>query len=119
MTDKKGKANSRQSFYEDLNEFVIYWLKNRNEEGEKPNLSEVIGGLEMAKNDIYWTQNWWMEKIVGEVSEKHLSKLFKKFCKKFEGKSIQINEDGSIIMADMEGDLTDKWENKDNTQSNQ
>jgi hypothetical protein len=91
---EKTKTGKRNSFYEDLFKFTLDWMTARNKEGEKPVLSEIIGGLEMVKTDIYWTQNWFVEKLVNrQLKDKIVS-----IIAKLEGKDITILSDGSIII---------------------
>ena len=85
----------RKTFYEELSKFTIDWMTERNKEGKKPLLSEIVGGLEMVKTDIYWTQNWFVEKLVN----KQLKYKMASFIAKLDGKNITIRSDGSIIMT--------------------
>lgn len=87
--------NKRKPFYEELSKFTIDWMTERNKEGEKPLLSEIIGGLEMVKTEIYWTQNWFVEKLIN----KQLKDKMTSFIAKLAGKDITIRSDGSIIMV--------------------
>lgn len=85
----------RKPFYEEVSKFTIDWMTERNKEGEKPLLSEIVGGLEMVKTDIYWSQNWFVEKLVN----RQLKDKMASFIAKLAGKDITIRSDGSIIMT--------------------
>ena len=72
----------RKSFYEDLMKFTLDWVKTRNLEGAKPMLSEIVGGIEMVKIELHFTQLWFVEKLVN----KQLKNKMDSFVSKLAGK---------------------------------
>ena len=101
--EKMTKEN-RSSFYDDLAKFTLEWMKKRNEEGEKPKLSEVVGGLEMVKTEIYWTQTWFIDKTINKQLKEKVTLLISKLG----GKDITIHPDGTIIMKQFDDSPQDK-----------
>ena len=92
----------RKPFYEDLTEFTLDWLKQKNKEGEKPQMSEIVGGLEMVKHELYWTQSWFIQKVIKRNVKDNLALWVSKLA----GKEITISSDGSIsiIQSDIKGE---------------
>ena len=66
------KEKKRKPFYEDLMKFTLEWMRARNDEGEKPMLSEIVGGIEMVKRKfitfaISWLNSGQPQPAAGQV----------------------------------------------------
>jgi len=89
------KKEKEKTYYHDLCDFTAKWLDDKNKKGQKPNMSEIVGGLEMMKNEFYFTQDGWMSSL----AIKTLKGQLKNLMKTFKDSDISIHSDGSISIT--------------------
>lgn len=102
ITWEINNLTEENTFYGALVKFSLDWCQARNEQGIQPKMSEIIGGLEICKNEWFFTQSWWTKKIAEKVMTDH----FKAFTAALNNKHITIDSKGGIsIISDSEHKL--------------
>lgn len=86
-----GETNEHR-FYKKLSKFIVEYLDEENKAGRKPFQSEIIGGLEMVKADVYAKFS----------AQDILKKELKEILRSLKGKTLTIDKDNSITIEDLE-----------------
>jgi len=81
-------SKDEKLLYEQIAKTVIDWTIAQNKKGKKPRQSTIVGSLDMVKNDWYAYNS--MDRI--------MSKKITGFLRKWKGKEITIDENGTITI---------------------
>lgn len=100
MVEAKKTKKGERNFYEDLSYFVVDWMEKHQKDKKPVRMSEIIGGLEMAKVDFHNT--FLFEKRISEKKGEIALDMFNRFFEKFEGKTIEIGKDKSLRIWETE-----------------
>jgi hypothetical protein len=97
MTEEKKEEKEEMNYYRDLCKFTQEWFDKLNAEKRKVNMSEIIGGLEMMKQQFYISQTWFTSKVAQKALVDELQNIAGKLSN---GKEVVITlaKDGSVMV---------------------
>jgi hypothetical protein len=96
--DQEKKPTEEMNYYRDLVVFTADWFRKAAAEKKKVNMSEIVGGLEMMKQEFYITQTWFTSKVAKHALVNQMKEIAKVLGKDNKTLTITMNPDGSVIV---------------------